>query len=189
MSPAPATDAKATAQSAATAKAATKAESKTAATPVAKGKARLLIIIAAAVVLLGGGAGAFFFLKGDSKKATTTATVEHREAPKLPAIYVPLDPPFVVNFDGTAAARFLQVTVQLMTRDQQVAEFAKAHEPAIRNDLLLLLGNQKVEEVSTREGKETLRAAALEAVRKIIAAEGGKPEGLEALYFTTFVMQ
>ena len=43
--------------------------------------------------------------------------------------------------------------------------------------------------MSSREGKEKLRAAALEAIRKIVAAEGGKPEELEAVYFTSFVMQ
>jgi flagellar FliL protein len=151
-----------------------------------KGKSKLIIIIAAAVVVLGGGAGAFFMLSGGDKKE---AAAEHKEAVKLPQLYVAMDPPFVVNFDPGAGAKFLQITVQLMTRDPHMAEFAKAHEPAIRNDLLLLFGNQKVEEVSTREGKDKLREAALEAVRKIIADEGGKGEEVEALYFTSFVMQ
>ena len=152
-----------------------------------KGKGKLLIIIAAAVVLLGGGAGAFFFMKGGDKKGAPAA--EKKVAVKLPSLYVPLDPPFVVNFDAGAGARFLQVTVQLMTRAPEMAEFIKAHDPVIRNDLLLMFGNQKVEEVSTREGKEKLRESALEAVRKIIGSEGGKAEELEALYFTSFVMQ
>ena len=107
----------------------------------------------------------------------------------MPSLYIPLDPPFVVNFDAGEAARFLQITVQLMTRDPQLVEFVKAHDPVIRNDLLLLFGNQKVDEMSTREGKEKLQASALQAVRKIVTTEGGKPEALEALYFTSFVMQ
>ena len=150
-----------------------------------KGKSRLLIIIAAAVVLAGGGAGAWVFLKPapDDK-----AEAEHA-AVKLPSAYIALDPPFVVNFDAGAAARFLQITVQLMTREPAMVEFLKAHDPVIRNDLLLLFGNQQVAEVSTREGKENLRAAALEVVRKIVTAEGGKPEEVEAVYFTSFVMQ
>lgn len=152
-----------------------------------KGKGKLLIIIAAAVVLLGGGAGAFFFMQGGDKKDAKVPA--KAEAVKLPSIYVPLDPPFVVNFDPGAGARFLQITVQLMTRDPHMAEFAKAHEPVIRNDLLLLFGNQKVDDVSTREGKEKLREDALQAVRKIVKEEGDKPEQIEALYFTSFVMQ
>ena len=152
-----------------------------------KGKGKLLIIIAAAVVLLGGGAGAFFFMKGGDKKEP--AAEAKKEAVKLPSLYVPLDPPFVVNFDAGQGARFLQITVQLMTRKPELVEFVKAHDPVIRNDLLLLFGNQKVEDVASREGKEKLREAALEAVRKIIGSEGGKAEEIEALYFTSFVMQ
>jgi len=39
------------------------------------------------------------------------------------------------------------------------------------------------------EGKEKLRNATLEAVRKIIAAEGGDPKLVEGVYFTSFVIQ
>jgi flagellar FliL protein len=85
--------------------------------------------------------------------------------------------------------RFLQITVQLMTREPHMVEFLERNSPIIRNDLLLLFGNKQVEEVSTNAGKEALRAAALETVRKIVAAEGEKPEALEAVYFTSFVMQ
>ena len=152
-----------------------------------KGKGKLLIIIAAAVVLLGGGAGAFFFMKGGDKKEA--AAEAKKEPVKLPSLYVPLDPPFVVNFDAGQGARFLQVTVQLMTRQPEMVEFLKQHDPVIRNDLLLLLGAVKYEDVQTREGKEHLRESALESVRKILKAEGAEPEKLEAVYFTSFVMQ
>jgi flagellar FliL protein len=108
---------------------------------------------------------------------------------KLPAQFVGLDPPFVVNFEPGSTARFLQITAQVMTRDPHMKEFLEANNPIIRNDLLLLFGNKKVEEVATQEGKETLRAAALEAVRKIVEAEEGDPEEVEAVYFTSFVMQ
>jgi flagellar FliL protein len=150
-----------------------------------KSRGRLLISIAAAVVLLGGGAGAYFYFRAP---ADTKPEARH-VAVKAPAIYIALEPPFVSNFDATAGTRFLQITVQLMTRAPEMVEFLKQHDPVIRNDLLLLFGNQQVDEVSSREGKEKLRAAALEAIRKIIVAEGGKPEELEAVYFTTFVMQ
>ncbi|MFM1885598.1 MAG: hypothetical protein RL026_755 [Pseudomonadota bacterium] len=153
----------------------------------AKSGSKLPLIIGAAALLLGGGAAAAYFMlirPGDAA---------HAEAPpepeRLPAVYVPLDPPFVVNFEAGSGARFLQVAVQLMTRDPAVAEMVKAHNPAIRNDLLLLLGNPQLDVISTREGKEALRLQALDVVRKIIAAEGGKGEAVEALYFTSFVTQ
>lgn len=152
--------------------------------PAPKSTGKLLIIALAAMALAAG--GTYFYFQ---KVALGATAAESRDSQRAPAQYIALDPPFVVNFDAGASARFLQVAVQLMTRDLATADFIKAHEPAIRNDLVLLLGNQKVEEVSTREGKDRLRAQALESVRNILATEGGRPEKVEAVYFTSFVMQ
>jgi flagellar FliL protein len=171
-----------------------------------KSKKKLLLVIAAAVVVLaGGGAGSYFaFFSGKSPEPTAKdgktgkadkndkgkkKVKEEEKKPKLPAQFVELDPPFVVNFEPGSTARFLQITVQLMTREPETVEFLKANTPIIRNDLLLLFGNRHVEEVATNEGKEALRAKALETVRKIVSNEGGKSDTLEAVYFTSFVMQ
>jgi len=163
-------------------------EAKAAAAP-GKSKKGLLIIILAAVVVLGGAAGAYFaFMRHPAGKKDEKARQE-KAVVKLPAQFVELDPPFVVNFEPGSSARFLQVAVQLMTRDPKMVEFLKSNTPIIKNDLLLLFGNKHVEEVSTEAGKEALRKAALDAVRHIISSEGGKPEQLEAVYFTSFVMQ
>jgi flagellar protein FliL len=154
----------------------------------AKKKPWLIIAIAAVVVLGGGGAGAFFLLggKSDPKKAHAA---EAKKEEHLPPIYIALDPPFVVNFEAEQLVRFLQVTVQVMTRDPETAEQVKTNDPVVRNDLLLLLGNQNYQTISSRDGKEKLRLMALDAVRKVVKNAGGKPEKVEAVYFTSFVMQ
>ncbi len=148
-------------------------------------KKKLIIIIAAVLVLCGGGAGAFFMMKGGDNAKPEEA---HEEI-KLAAVYVPLDPPFTVNFENVSNARFLQIAVQLMTRDPKAVEEVKVHMPAIRNDLLLLFGQQTAAGLSTLEGKEKLRAEALETVRTTLGHEGIKPATIEGLYFTTLVMQ
>jgi flagellar protein FliL len=102
---------------------------------------------------------------------------------------VALDPPFVVNFDGDQVARFLQITVQVMTRDPATVEVLKGNDPVVRNDLLMLFGNQKYEAVSQRAGKERLRSDALATVRHVVQNAGGKPDHIEQVYFTSFVMQ
>src|SRR4051812_23469631 len=146
-------------------------------------KSKKLLFIILAVVLLGGGAGAFFFLKGGHKEEAK------KEAVILPPIYVNLDPPFVVNFQADANVRFLQVTVSIMTRDPKTEEALKKNDPRIRNDLLLLLSNQQYADISTREGKEKLRAQSLESVRAVVKSAGEEPAKVEDLYFTAFVMQ
>jgi flagellar FliL protein len=156
-----------------------------------KKKGKLLLIIAITlVVIAGGGAAAFFFLQGKPQEsASKTAAQKKEKDVTRPAIYVALDPPFVVNFEAQQLVRFLQVTVQLLTHDTETAELLKLHDPVIRNDLLMLYGNQKYETISTREGKEALRAESLAAVRAIIVKAGGSEDSVENVFFTSFVMQ
>lgn len=155
------------------------------AAPKGKSSKLWVIILLAVVLLAGGGAGAFFAFAPHGGKKSEQA----RQEPLAPPQYVALDPPFVVNFEAEQQVRFLQVTVQLMSRDPHTVELLKANDPVVRNDLLLLFGGQKYSVISTREGKESLRTQTLAAVRTVLTAAGGKPEKVEAVYFTSFVMQ
>ena len=177
------------------------------------GKSKLLIIIAAAVLVLGaGGGGAWFFMhKNAADEEATADSGEEHEAdakdtkkekgkgkkdkkgkaaePKLPALYVKYEPPFVVNFDAKGVMRFLQVSMEAMTRDAHTEELIKSNEPKIRNNMLLLLGSQTYDTISTMEGKEELRKKALEIIAKVVDEEGGESKKVEDIYFTSFVMQ
>jgi flagellar protein FliL len=168
--------------------------------PAKKRGSNLIIIIVAALVAAGLAGGAVYFMTG-SKHESAEAGEEGKAAEgakekgkekdkhKLPAMYVKLDPPFVANFEAKGLMRFLQVSVEIMTRDAATAELVKQHDPMIRNDLLMLFGSQTYESISTLEGKDQLRASALATVQKIIQAEGGSSKNVEQLYFTSFVMQ
>ncbi len=149
-------------------------------------KSKLPLILGAVVVLAGAAGGGWFFMGKDKAGGEEAAAEAH---PIAPAIYVSFEPPFVVNFESGGLVRFLQVAIQVMTRDPHVAEELKLHDPVIRNDLLLLLGNQKYETISTREGKEALQHQALEAIRHIVKANGGEAESVDSVLFTSFVMQ
>lgn len=157
-----------------------------------KSKMKLLIIAGAAVLLAAAGGGTWFFMHGSAEKSKKAEAAKHAKAEpvkKGPALYFAMDPPFVVNFQQQNAMRFLQVSVQIMTRDSATQALVKENDPILRNDLLNLMGNLQYEQISTTEGKEALRADALKAVRKIVSEEGGKGELVEAVYFTSFVMQ
>ncbi len=156
------------------------------AAPAAKKKSKLHLILAAVVVLACAGGGAWFFL---GKGIEGEAGKEAKQEVLAPAVYVAFEPPFVVNFDSGGKARFLQVAIEVMTRDLHVAEELETHKPVIRNDLLLLLSNQEYATLSSREGKEHLQHEALEAIRHVIQTNGGEPEAVESVLFTSFVMQ
>lgn len=151
------------------------------------GRSWLVIILAALVAAVVAGGTAYYF--ATAGKSAAVANAPKVEKPKAPPVYVKLDPPFVANFEAKGLVRFLQVSVEIMTRDGATAELLKQHDPRIRNDLLMLFGNQQYDSISTLAGKDRLRAAALDSTRKIIAAEGGDPAKVEQLYFTSFVMQ
>lgn len=149
---------------------------------------KLPLVISAALVLLGGGAAAFWFLRPHqpaAEKPAGEATAMARSAP----LYYKFDPAFVVNFGAEGNVRFLQITLEAMSRDPAVVEAIKSNEPAIRNDLVLLFSAQQYEALMAPEGKEKLREAALESVRKAVNAEGGKGSAIEGVYFTSFVIQ
>jgi flagellar FliL protein len=156
------------------------------AVPEKGGKKRLIISVVLLLVLAGGGFAAFKLLGGKADPKKKEVAAKHEQ---LPARYVTLDPPFVVNFEAESTVRFLQITIGVMTRDEKVEHMIKENDPRIRNDLLLILGGQNYETVSKLEGKEELRRRCLEAVRAVVTDSGGEGPKVEALYFTSFVMQ
>ena len=151
-----------------------------------KGKGKLILIVVVALAVIGAGVGGFLFWKSrQGDHGPKAAEVK----PALPLQFLALDPPFVVNFSGQQTVRFLQVEVRLSSGARLTMEWMKANQPVIRNDLLMLFGSQDASQLATREGKERLRADCLAMVRKIVKAESGKPESIESVFFTSFVMQ
>lgn len=102
--------------------------------------------------------------------------------------YYAFDPAFVVNFQAQDTIRFLQVKVEVMARDAKVIEAVERHMPVIRNNLVVLFSSQDFTAISTRVGKERLRAQTLAEIQKVLKETTGQP-GVEAVYFTSFVMQ
>ena len=107
---------------------------------------------------------------------------------KGPPLYLAFDPPLVASLEDKGSIRFLQVTIELMARDEKVIAAVETHMPVIRNNLLMMLGGQTVSSLTNREEKEKLRKQALTEVQKIMKANTGET-GVEDLYFTSFVVQ
>jgi flagellar protein FliL len=154
----------------------------------AAGKRRVpwLIVIIGAVLVIGGIGAALLLTHSSNPGHAKTAAARK---PAGPPLYLALDPPFVVNFQAEQLVRFLQVSVEVMSRDPKTVDLLKSNDPLLRNDLLILLANQKYSLIATPAGKEQLRADALTAIRKDVVQAGGDPKLVEAVYFTSFVMQ
>jgi len=181
-----------------------------------KSKTNLLLIVLIAVILaVGGGVAAVFLLSGDDKDADSE---EHTSADALPVkvapIYSKIHRVFIINFEDTSKARYVQIEMSIMSRDQNSIDLATEHLPVIRNNYITILSSQKYEVLNTRAGKEQLNIDLLKSINDTIAtevsatpntdkpdAEEGDDEAhaptavadghkyIEAIYFTSFVMQ
>ncbi len=142
--------------------------------------ALLLSLIAATAA----GAGVWYYTQLHAAPAGPQPAL-----PPAPALYVAVDPAFVVNlpfsYDGP---RYLQVEVQLMTRDPLALEKIRANLPAIRARLLMFFAQTDPSLIGDRAGMETLQNNALVEVQQLLKAETGS-NSAEALLFTSFVTQ
>jgi flagellar FliL protein len=104
--------------------------------------------------------------------------------------------PLVVNVRDGARLRFMQVKMQLLSNDPRVLSALKANVPPLRDAMIMLLAHQEAERVQTMEGREALRAQALAAAQQVFGrVTGVDPQaspaaaGIEAIYFTDFIIQ
>ncbi len=164
------------------------------------GMMKIILLVNGLLLIIGIAVGVtVFMLSGDDEPAeqADTETIEGaveggegEEAPKVRGtpVYIPLHPAFIVNFENQEQVSFLQADIQVMTYDPTVEAALKAHMPAIRNELLLLLGGKQYHEINTREGKRALSQEAIVAIQDVLKSVN-EPNSIEALYFTSFVMQ
>jgi flagellar FliL protein len=152
-----------------------------------KGSSKTVMVMGVAVLAMAG-VCAYVLLGTRGAQGTTAAPEEPKAVMSKQEQYLPMDPPFVVNFRDDQSMRFLQVGVSLMSHDAAALAAAKDADPVIRNALVMLFSSQDYSILSDAAGKQKLQAQALAAVRKIVGERLGRP-GIEALYFTSFVMQ
>lgn len=169
---------------------------------------KIVIIAVTLSVLLGSGlVGATFYLVSSMNAQTVTATpsaakkntdeedddAEEADSEPLAAPkYFSMDPKFIVSFSNQKSARFMQFSIEVMSRDAAVVKKIEEHMPVIRSSLLMLFGGQEYEKMATREGKEKLlieTTADINASLQKISGEKEQTAAVEATYFSSFVIQ
>lgn len=157
-------------------------------TPSKPRRSLLATALVAVIAAAGAGGAVWYFTQGRADAAPAKARVATAATP-APAQYFALDPAFVVNLNGRIdGPRYLQVEVQLMTRDPEALPALQTHAPAIRAKLLMLFSQVEPEQIADRAGKERLQASALAEVQKLMTAETGRKTA-DDLLFTSFVTQ
>ncbi len=169
------------------------------------GKLKLILLILIVLLILAAGAGAawYFLLRTPPDQAgqpeekaeapaPEPAKPEHESAPvqepeHAPLIYHALAP-VTVNIAAPGPARFLKLSITVVTRDERVVAALDKHMPMIRNDLLTRLSGQTYAMINTPEGKNALR----EELKKMfydLLVKAHEPADIQNLLFTDLVMQ
>ena len=112
--------------------------------PPAGNKKKLIILAGGAVLLLAigivAGPAVMNMFAPAAEPGTAEADVNAPlPAPAGPALYTSLHPPLVVNFQDVAGdTHFMQITMEVMARDQNVINSVREHVAVVRNSLILL---------------------------------------------------
>jgi len=148
---------------------------------------KIVLLAVAALILVGGSVGGTLYYTGffgEDKKEKEDKKLEELKQ----TLYLPLEPAFIVNFNNEEAVSYLQVEMQLMSRNQYFLDQVVNNMPIIRHEILLIMSGQSYNELRSSEGKEKLRATILKKIREIIG-QGDKVPGIEAVFFSSFIMQ
>ncbi|MFJ3076673.1 MULTISPECIES: flagellar basal body-associated protein FliL [Pseudomonas] len=156
--------------------------------PAAKGKLKLILLLVLALLLaVGLSVGATWFIMHKSEPAPAADPAAANVKPA--AIYEPLAPAFVVNFNQNGRQRYMQVSITLQGRNQADLDALKVHMPVIRNNLVMMFSGQGFDSLAgSPVGQEMLRQKATAVVQEVAQKEVGKPV-VDQLLFTNFVLQ
>jgi len=124
---------------------------------------KLIIIVGAALLLAAGGAAAYFLVIKKPEPAAADAA-KKEEVHKLPN-FVDLDP-FTVNLAEKDQDRYMQIKFSLEVGPGEAENTIKEMMPALRSEILLVLGSRMASDLATREGKEALAKDIVTAANK-----------------------
>lgn len=155
------------------------------------GKKKLIVFGIIGLALLAGGifAGPVVMDMISPPEEETVEADADAPAEILPELYASLRPPLVVNFkDSYGDSHYMQITMEVMAREQKIIDDLKEHIPVIRNGLILLYGAADYDAVVTRAGKEQMLADGLAEIQSLMSTRTDDGN-IEAVYFTSLVIQ
>ena len=90
---------------------------------------------------------------------------EDEEAAPRASAYVSLGEPMVLNLSGGKRLTFLQISADVLISDADAESTIKTHVPAIRHSLIMLLSEQKANDIKSPGKREEIRQQATARVK------------------------
>lgn len=116
------------------------------------------------------------------------ALAQEKEGEVEGSIYIPMQPPFVVNYGGAGRLKYLKTELTLRVNDVHTAAAVRHHMPLLRNAMVMLFSRQSEESITTQEGIAQLRETAKSEIIALLESEQGEADVLE-VYFNDLIVQ
>jgi len=155
---------------------------------------KMIMMAGGALVLVGASVAGTMFLAPKPAPNASNVDGEQIVAPDrqlavpLERFYYNIHPEFVINFEGQSSPKFLMLEMTVATSDEKAKNAIDDHIPELRNNLLMMLGEQRSDELLTTSGKDALREKAQLIVEELATKHYG-PGRVTDVFFTRFVMQ
>ena len=150
----------------------------------------LLIVLIVLVLIIGGVGGWLYFSKDSGSESDGGGEASsgdgNTEKVLKPLHYLSMVPEFVVNFGPGSKVRYLQVDLQVATRNESALAVINTYRPVLRNNILVTVNKVVTEAMQGEKNKEDKDKKASDKQQ----TEVGDVKGpIENVYFTSFIMQ
>lgn len=113
---------------------------------------------------------------------------EAEEVAKTDIAYVSLGDALVLNLRSSRnRLTFLQISADILIRDDNAEEIITTHIPAIRHSLIVLLSEQYADDIKSPDKREKIRQQATMQVKELIASLSGNEDVSEVLFSSILV--
>ncbi len=152
-------------------------------------KILVLLIGVLMVLMLGLGGGLFMMWNKLADLNAQSMANASEKAGAEGSVEVPVGPifsldTFIVNLADQGGNRYLRVTMDLELNNPELEAEVSQRLPQVRDSILMILPTKRFEDISTMQGKISLRDEILETINGYLAK--GK---ITSIYFKEFVVQ
>ena len=161
---------------------------------------KLMLPLVLSLVVSGGVVGALMFFgvismgqpadtaEMDGEELAEVDTTASDKEAGSPAFFFSFYPDFLINLDANGKSHYLKVSIDVMSRDEEVIAGVELYHSILRNNILMLFKDVGYDTVNSNEGVESMQAMAAEEIRRVLKKYHGK-NSIEGVYFTSFVVQ
>lgn len=151
----------------------------------------IIFIAVGAILIIGISVGASVFITGAMQEPPVAAAMDEAVVEEVASddiYYYSVQPEFVVNYGKNARPRVLMLEMSVASDQESTSNVLERHGPELRNNVLMLLAEQKGVGLETSEGKNVLRQDLKASIEALLARHGSDAK-ITDIFLTRFVTQ